>query len=253
MNWSPVHGANDVGDLAALLKKKGVRVMTLTESSATAEGIRSALRKLVAECGAGDIVYVHFSGHGQAFEDLSGDEADGWDEAIIPYDAAKSFRWGVYEGENHILDDELEKYFDSLRLKVGERGFVYVVIDACHSGGMARGEEIDEDEWFFRGTDACFSPNGRRYVPVMDKRGNIPVERKPGLSGICILEACRAYQTNTEIKENGRFVGPLSHYVGRWLNSHRLDSDPQWTESVRKMMESDPRLIKQNMVIEKTK
>jgi hypothetical protein len=31
----------------------------------------------------GDIIYLHFSCHGQPFEDMNGDEADGWDESYL--------------------------------------------------------------------------------------------------------------------------------------------------------------------------
>ena len=85
------------------------------------------------------MVVIHFSGHGQPFEDLSGDEADGWDEAIVPYDAKKCYS-RTYTGQCHIIDDELERYINSLRTTVGPRGFVYVVLDACHMGGASRDE-----------------------------------------------------------------------------------------------------------------
>ncbi len=70
------------------------------------------------------------------------------------------------------------------------------------------------------------------------------------LSGICILEACRAYQTNAEIKQNGQYYGPLSYYINQYLSRQTLTSNKSWTESVRTLMNKDKRLIKQNMVIE---
>ena len=72
------------------------------------------------------------------------------------------------------------------------------------------------------------------------------------MSGICILEACRAYQTNTEIKEDGRYCGPLTYYVNLVLLDESLSPDTQWVEKVRAPMARDPRLIRQNMVSEKS-
>ncbi|MGM9816175.1 MAG: caspase domain-containing protein [Lepagella sp.] len=252
LTWNPIHGANDEELIKGTLRKKGFSVTTITNSAATANKIRLAFKKLTNECHAGDLVYIHFSGHGQAYEDLSGDEADGWDEAIVPYDAMLQYRSGVYDGRNHILDDELEGYLSSIRAKVGRQGFVYFVLDACHMGGASRGDEAEDEEIFIRGTDKGFTPNGKKYIPKIDRRGNMQIQMNPGMSGICILEACRAYQTNTEIKQNGRYYGPLTYYVNRTLSNVSLTSDTNWIETVRSFMSKDRRLIKQNMVSEKS-
>lgn len=161
------------------------------------------------------------------------------------------YKAGVYDGRNHILDDELEGYVSSIRAKVGRQGFVYLVLDACHMGGASRGDEVEEEELFIRGTDQGFSPNGKKYIPKIDRRGNMKVQSRPGMSGICILEACRAYQTNAEIKQNGRYYGPLTYYVYQTLSKISLTSNTNWIETVRTLMGKDRRLIKQNMVSEK--
>lgn len=250
-SWSRVHGTNDIAIIGQTLGHKGFKLTKLLNSNATAEKIRKAFGNLAKECQEGDLVYIQFSGHGQAYEDLSGDEADGWDEAIIPYDAMMQYKRGVYEGKNHILDDELEVYLSAIRAKVGKEGFVYVVLDACHMGGASRGDEQEDDEIFVRGTDKGFSPNGKKYIPKIDRRGNMKVSKRgANLGGICILEACRAYQTNAEIKENGKYYGPLSYYINKYLTQHTLTSNTSWVEQVRTMMNKDKRLIKQNMVIE---
>lgn len=251
LTWNPIHGANDVELMKETLRKQGFSITTIKNSAATAKKIRLAFNKLISDCRAGDMVYIHFSGHGQAYEDLSGDEADGWDEAIVPYDAMLQYKNGVYDGCNHILDDELERYVSSIRSKVGRQGYVYFVLDACHMGGASRGDEVEE-ELFIRGTDQGFTPSGKKYIPKIDRRGNMKVQLRPGMSGICILEACRAYQTNAEIKQDGRYYGPLTYYINQTLQNVRLSSDTSWVESVRTHMGKDRRLIKQNMVTEKS-
>lgn len=251
LEWSDIHGANDVVTLAPTLKKQGFKTTSLTDSKATAANIRKAFRQLEASATAGDLIYIHFSGHGQAVEDTNGDEADGWDEAIIPYDARIKYAKGIYEGENHMLDDELESYFTAIRNKIGHNGYLYIVLDACHMGGASRGDEEEEDELFVRGTDKGFSPSGKRYIPKIDRRGNMKVSSSgSNQSGICILEACRAYQTNAEIKQNGKYYGPLTYYINQYLTDKPLTSNNSWVESVRALMNKDKRLIKQNMVIE---
>ncbi len=133
------------------------------------------------------MVVIHFSGHGQPFEDLSGDEADGWDEAIVPYDAKKCYS-RTYTGRCHIIDDELERYINSLRTTVGPRGFVYVVLDACHMGGASRDESETDSAACTRGTNVGFSPNGRTYIPRIDRRGHFTVKASPRMAGVCYIE-----------------------------------------------------------------
>ena len=250
ISWASIHGANDVSLIGKSLKKQGFRIVSLTNKQATAKLIRQSLKNLESSCSKGDIVYIQFSGHGQAYEDYSGDETDGWDEAIVPYDALMQYRQGVYDGSKHILDDELDNYLSAIRRKVGKTGFVYVVLDACHMGGASRGDEMEEDEVFIRGTETGFTKNNRKFIPKIDRRGNMPMRKDSTMAGICVLEACRAYQTNFEIKQNGSYYGPLTYYVNRCLQSTSLTSDYGWIENVRAMMNQDKRLVKQNMVSE---
>lgn len=185
--WTNIHGSNDVRLLRGTLQKQGVRITTLTNAQATASHIRRALKRLCQQAAKGDMVVIHFSGHGQPFEDLSGDEADGWDEAIVPYDAKKCYS-RTYTGRCHIIDDELERYINSLRTTVGPRGFVYVVLDACHMGGASRDESETDSAACTRGTNVGFSPNGRTYIPRIDRRGHFTVKASPRMAGVCYIE-----------------------------------------------------------------
>lgn len=185
--WTNIHGCNDVRLLRGTLQKQGFRITTLTNAQATASHIRRALKRLCQQATKGDMVVIHFSGHGQPFEDLSGDEADGWDEAIVPYDAKKCYS-RTYTGRCHIIDDELERYINSLRTTVGPRGFVYVVLDACHMGGASRDESETDSAACARGTNVGVSPNGRTYIPRIDRRGHFTVKASPRMAGVCYIE-----------------------------------------------------------------
>lgn len=247
--WSNIHGANDVELLSQTLKKQEFIIKKLINKAATAQQIRKELAKFVSTCNSGDIVYLHFSCHGQPVEDLNGDEKDGWDEALVPINAQKVYKKGKYAGENHIIDDELNDYLRSLRTKVGTKGFVYVVIDACHAGSSYRGDE-EEDSVIIRGTNKGFSISNKQYTPRIDKRGKIKIEKNASMANICILEACRSYQVNSEIRENGKYYGSLSFYVDRILRTTKLTKNPSWTEKVALLMNKDSRLLRQNPVIE---
>lgn len=247
--WNDIHGENDVKLLAPTLKKQGFTIQKLCNKEATANNIRKSLASFSTKCKSGDIVYLHFSCHGQPFEDFDGDENDGWDEALVPFDALKEYHQGNYTGENHITDDELNSYLKTIRNRVGPNGIIYVVIDACHAGSSYRGEE-NEDSVIIRGTDKGFSKTNKQYAPRIDKRGKIKVEKSANMANICILEACRSYQVNSEIRVDGKYYGSLSYYVNKVLQSAKLDMSASWMENVAQHMNKDVRLVRQNAVIE---
>lgn len=246
-SWSNIHGVNDVKLLTPTLKEQEFNITTLYNKEATATKIRKTLNKFASSCKEGDLVYIHFSCHGQPVEDLNGDEPEGWDEALVPIDAQKVYQKDVYEGKNHIIDDELNEYLREIRTKVGKNGFVYVVVDACHAGSSYRG---DEEERITRGTNRGFTASNKPFVPKIDKRGKIEIEKSNVMSDICILEACRSYQVNSEIQENGIYYGSLSYYVNQILQNIELDNDIIWTNKVSRLMNEDIRLVRQNIVIE---
>ena len=250
-SWSNIHGTNDVELISKTLQKQKFNVTKLLNKDATASRIRKDLSVFVSSCKEGDVVYIHFSCHGQPVEDIDGDEKDGWDESIIPIDACKIYVRGKYSGENHIVDDELNKYVNIARKKVGINGIVYVVIDACHAGTSYRGDE--DDSVFVRGTNKGFSSSGKLFAPRLDKRGMYKIEKKPKMSDICLLEACRSYQVNNEIREGGTYYGSLSFYINKALSDMELSKDTSWIKKVNQMMNSDIRLIRQNMVVETSK
>lgn len=248
--WNNIHGANDVALLAPTLQKHGFKVVSLINSHATARNIRSKFSKFCSLCKSGDIVYLHFSCHGQPVEDRDGDESDGWDESIIPVDAQKVYSKDEYKGENHITDDELNRFFRTIRTKIGRKGYLTVVVDACHAGTSYRGEE-NEDSVFVRGTNSGFSERGLKFVPKIDKRGRICIEKSDNMSDICIIEACRSYQVNNEIKCDGKCYGSLSYYTNKVLqSSNNIAWRGRWYDDIISLMSKDIRLIRQNPVIE---
>lgn len=248
--WNNIHGKNDIDMLYPTLIKSGAIVSCLYDKDATKAGITNALNVLVSQCKDGDIVYLHFSTHGQPFEDISGDEDDGWDESIVPVDALIEYTKGKYEGENHLIDDELHDYCTRIRKAIGTKGMLYVVIDACHAGKASMGME----ESVIRGTKAGFTHSGKYYRPQILERGNYyNIPSSPSLGKVVFVEACRSYQVNKEIVENGKHYGALSYYINRVLSNHDLTRDSKWIETVKEMMDTDHRLVSQNLVVEYSK
>ena len=88
--WSKINSDNDRTLLVPEFERLGFKVTTLTNEQATKQGITQSLSQLAKQVCKDDYVCIHFSCHGQQMEDDNQDEADGLDEALIPYDASLS-------------------------------------------------------------------------------------------------------------------------------------------------------------------
>jgi hypothetical protein len=197
-SWAKINGDKDVPLVQQMLQKVGYTdIRTLVNKQATKAGIVTAFKKLTAQCAAGDIVYIHFSGHGQQVTDVNGDEGkkDGWDEAWVPYDAYLKYDAKRYKGEKHLIDDELNTLLTAIRNKIGDSGKLLVVVDACHSGDSSRGVDIDET---VRGVKDEF------IIPV-NRKGTALKAPERWLT----LSACKDYQLNQEMKSPK--VGKLTY------------------------------------------
>jgi hypothetical protein len=90
--------------------------------SPTRKNILDAFDRIVQYSKAGDVVFIHYSGHGGRVRDTSGDEADGYDETLIPLD---------FKNSGQILDDDIYK---RLVTQMPANVTVVVLMDSCHSG-----------------------------------------------------------------------------------------------------------------------
>ena len=238
--WSKINSDNDRTLLVPEFERLGFKVRTLTNEQATKQGITQTLSLLAKQVCKDDYVRIHFSCHGQQMEDDNQDEADGLDEALIPYDASLSYQEGIYEGNNHLRDDELEEQLTIIRKKLGEKGTLLVTLDACHSGTADRDEEyVEDDDAPIRGTSAVFSSNPFFLSPENKKikRQNI-LPQQEGMSSYCIISACQPFQRNFETKVEGVYYGTLSYAFYQVLKgSHtwNVNSYPLIEKEVRQL------------------
>lgn len=226
--WSKINSDNDKALLVPEFQRLGFKVTILTNEQATKQGILRSLSQLAKQVNLQDKVCIHFSCHGQQMEDDNKDEPDGLDEALIPYDAKLSYQKGVYEGNNHLRDDELEEQLTIIRKKLGEKGTLLVTLDACHSGTADRNEEyVEDDDAPIRGTSAVFSSNPFFLSPESKKveKQNILPQQK-GMSSYCIISACQPFQRNFETKVEGVYYGTLSYALYQTLKEAN-----HWNES----------------------
>eukprot|EP00548_Thalassiothrix_antarctica_P001388 CAMPEP_0194147066 /NCGR_PEP_ID=MMETSP0152-20130528/22502_1 /TAXON_ID=1049557 /ORGANISM="Thalassiothrix antarctica, Strain L6-D1" /LENGTH=329 /DNA_ID=CAMNT_0038847753 /DNA_START=90 /DNA_END=1079 /DNA_ORIENTATION=+ len=90
--------------------------------SPTKENILEAYKKVIEETEESDAIFLHYSGHGTKVKDRDGDEADGYDEALVPVD---------YQEEGLINDDDL---YDILCKPLAKGATMVSLMDCCHSG-----------------------------------------------------------------------------------------------------------------------
>ena len=187
-SWAKIHGDNDVMYVRAMLEHAGYsEIDTLVNKQATKEGIVAAFQNLANKCDNGDMVYIHFSGHGQQVTDVDGDEEDGWDEAWIPYNAYFRYDEQKYRGENHLIDDEINVLLTNIKGKIGCTGAMLVVIDACHSANATSGIDTDGE---VRGARD-------RFVIPINGKGHAEKSPEQWLT----LSACeKSYQQCKELK-----------------------------------------------------
>lgn len=221
--WIDINGDSDVALIVPQLIINGFdkqNIKTLINSEATKGNIKHELISLSNSCRKGDTVYFHFSGHGQRVKDYNKDESKGFfDQSIVPYDACFDSRRG-YNGENHLIDDELAPILNAIKVKLGKSGTLIVVIDACYSQGIDKGEEWDElnfdEEIIFhpRGTDDKFIPNDSTWL----KSVATPKDFSQG-AVIYVVSASRSSEMNFQYRDpdSKRIFGSLSFCVAGLL------------------------------------
>jgi len=112
---------NDVNNVNAYLSSKGFTCQLITDHTVLKpirDTILHALKQLLVNAVAGDVLVFEYSGHGTYVRDTNRDEVDGYDEAMVCLD-------------RRILDDELKSLLVN-HLKKGVT--LFVLMDCCHSG-----------------------------------------------------------------------------------------------------------------------
>ena len=223
--WISINGDSDIDLIVPVLNNNGFtkdNIKTLRNSEATKNNIKKELVTMAKNSKPGDIVYFHFSGHGQRVVDYNKDEEKGlFDQSIVPYDALFDSRNG-YNGEKHLIDDELSSLLNAIKIKLGSTGKLIVVVDACYSQGIDKGEEWEElnyDEEIIyhpRGSNDKFIPKDSTWLKSIKR----PKEIHQG--GIMyVISASRSSEMNFQFREpkTNKIYGSLSYCIYTLLKS----------------------------------
>jgi metacaspase-1 len=198
--WNDLNSANDIPLIKEALIRQGFKaenIVIVKDKEATKAGILTAIQKqLIDKAKPGDVCVFHFSGHGEQVYDTNGDEADGYDEALVTYDAPMEYKPGI---EKHLRDDEFGFKLEEVRKQLGSNGNLLVIVDACHSGSSTRSGLGN-----YRGTTKKYEPKGNK--PVVNSKiineGLFSLgEPKAGLAPMSAFFASASSELNSECGE----------------------------------------------------
>jgi hypothetical protein len=230
-NWSSLSSLNDYDMVTKFLKEQGFadeNMRSLLDKEATAANLMKAFDEMIEQLKYGDMVYFHFSGHGQQVADLSPEEAketkflkkdenDNLDEALVMYDAPMYWKEG-YNMEKHFVDDQIGHYMQKIRRKIGKKGQLLVLLDACHSGTATRGAESIT----LRGSKQICAPTGiskKDSDKTIGFDADLDITQNADLANLIAFFGCKAEQVNREIKDaNGTGYGSLTYYFINAVN-----------------------------------
>ena len=228
-NWTKLSSKNDYDLVMEMLKRQEFQqsnIISLLDKEATVENIENAFEKLIATSNSGDIVYFHFSGHGQQVADvkptknfkskfLKPDERDGYDEALVTYNAPLKFE-NDYQYQDHFVDDQMNYYMNRLRKKIGGNGQVIAVFDCCHSGSATRGEQT----MVVRGSNIICAPTDYRPETTSEKDSSLAFDadfdysNSSDMGKLTAFFGCKSDQVDREIKDEktNKGYGSLTYY-----------------------------------------
>ncbi len=197
---------NDVKRLQVSLNRWGFGATedtrVLLGSSATKAGIAAGFKWLAERAlTKDDAVVIYFSGHGSHAPDgVDKDEPDGRDEGLVPFDAEDA-----HNPSQLVLDDDIRAYLKALGTEN-----VTIIIDACYSGTVTRGDgdAVGRDKG--PKPDTIALPDTGGLADFTEARGHT------------LITAARSDQTAQELPydEDGTrvWIGAMTYHLTRALD-----------------------------------
>lgn len=217
--WGPISSLNDVPLIKTALQNQGFKTENITilqDAQATKDGITKALDKLITTVSKGDIVVIHYSGHGEQIEDDNKDELDNLDETIVPYGAVFTVDKSKFKlyADGYLRDDDFGNKITLLRNKLTGEGDLLVLLDACHSGSGTRGSSSKQGKP--RGAMPPMVSDQFKLSDMADKadvfKDNNGAKLSNNAATYVVISGAQATELNFEcFDDNGNAVGSLSY------------------------------------------
>lgn len=178
-------------------------VRTFKDSEVTKARFTSEVEAVVTQAKAGDIIIIHYSGHGTYVTDTSGDEPDNADEAIYLYDGA-------------LIDDKIGEILQ----KTPDGVTVVILLDSCFSGTATR---------------KLSRPRFIQIERAMPKKVRKKFLRSNEIKWI-VFSGCSEHQTSADAYIGGEYNGAFTYYAMKALD--RSFTYEQWYNKIREYLPS---------------
>ncbi|MDZ7291908.1 MAG: caspase family protein [candidate division KSB1 bacterium] len=217
-------------------------IRLILDHEATTKGIVEGLEWLAQGGDQPAVRVFHYAGHGHSVPDKNGDEPDGSDEALVPYDC---------NSQGYLIDDKLKELYS--RFPANQN--LTLIMDCCHSGTSQRGPEEMEVYYRFipntyeerqaiaaarkkflqaqmqfvknemkdlrgriRGMDEEFE---RQLLAAMQKFEKQRFGDHRVREGNVLLAACRSDQQAADAKINGTYHGAFTYFLVKLIRETR--------------------------------
>jgi metacaspase-1 len=225
---------NDATDWAKVFAAKGYQVKKLLNRAATGAAMRRSIADLVGKAVDGDRIVIQYSGHGSYVPDQDGDEPDGTDECLCPYDIMS---------KGPLTDDELFELYNAKRSGVR----IVVISDSCHSGTVAKFAAIVTPP-SVRGRKrqrrlVRFLPPAvflaKREAAKLGMLRSFRASNPPGRYAALLMAGCQDVEYSYDAYFNDRPNGAFTYVALRTLAALSSRATySQWFKEIRKQLPS---------------
>jgi len=199
---------HDQRDWANELNKNfsGFEIIEYSDSAVIKDSFLSALEMVIALLRSGDVLLIHYSGHGTYTYDSSGDEEDGYDEAVYLYDGM-------------LIDDSINAELQN----IPDGATVVILLDSCFSGSATRKEGVKN-----------------RFIPNNDLPPRKTIRKKFAKSDDMkwlVISGCGEHQTSADAYIDGEWHGAFTYYCLKALQPGMTYQE--WFDKIRTYLPND--------------
>lgn len=185
---------NDQDDL--IKKIPDFQIRNFRDSEVTRSNFIAELDQAISTAVQGDILLVHYSGHGTQLQDKNGDEPDRIDEALYLYDGP-------------LVDDDINISLSKLKDGV----ICVVLLDSCFSGTATKAVS-----------------NKNKFLPYKGKALKRINKGEKGELKWVVFSGCSEHQTSADAFISGKYNGAFTYFLLKTLD--RKLTYKQWYEKI---------------------
>jgi metacaspase-1 len=191
----------------------GFTIRQFTDNQATPKAFISEVTKAIINLMPGDVLFVHYSGHGTQVFDKHGDEADGYDEGIC-----------LISEDGRRIDTVIDDDIGSALRNIVDGATVFLAFDSCFSDTVTR--------------DLRNKNKRIKFIRVRDAKARKVKRRrfkKEEMKWI-VMSGCGEQQTSADAYINRKYNGAFTYFALKALSPGMTYR--QWHEKIRTYLPS---------------